>query len=71
MLNVYKSVAEAGRIIDKNRHVISHCAKGYRKSAYGYKWHYAEDLEVTSVVGINPHKVFENFSKETGCDVKI
>jgi hypothetical protein len=43
VLGIYKSVAEASRQLNKNRHVISHCAKGHRPTAYGYIWKYKED----------------------------
>jgi len=64
ILNLYKSVAEASRQLGKNRHVISHCAKGHRKTAYGYKWMYLEDLEIINEYEINVHEVFERFNKK-------
>lgn len=62
ILEKYDSVAEAGRILNKNRHVISHCAKGDRPTAYGYKWAYLENLEITHEFEISASEVFDKYN---------
>lgn len=42
-LKTYPSVAEAARQLNvKSSSLIAQCSRGKRKSAYGYKWKYAE-----------------------------
>lgn len=42
-LKTYHSVAEAARQLNvKSSSLIAQCSRGKRKSAYGYKWKYAE-----------------------------
>lgn len=39
-IQVFPSVAEAARFINKNHRHIVDCCQGSRNSAYGYKWEY-------------------------------
>lgn len=44
ILNIYKSMSEAARALGKlaGEH-IGHCCNGKRKTAYGYKWRFADE----------------------------
>lgn len=42
-INVYESVRNAGKIIDRNYQSIAQVCRGERKTAYGFIWKYVED----------------------------
>lgn len=44
-LNQFKSLAEAGKSINKNYSLISSCCNKHRESAYGYKWGFAKESD--------------------------
>lgn len=43
LIKEYDSCEQAAREINKNSNVINRCARGERKTAYGYKWKYKEE----------------------------
>lgn len=43
LLAEYESCEEAGRQLKKSGSVINRCARGERKTAYGYKWKYKDN----------------------------
>lgn len=44
-LKQFKSLAEAGRSINKNYTLISSCCNGNIKTAYGYKWKFVKESD--------------------------
>ena len=44
-LKTWDSVSEAAQSLGKNHHNISTCLNGRIKSAYGYKWRYADERD--------------------------
>jgi len=45
LVNVFESASDASRKLNINRFVIGAVARGYRKTAYGFKWKYICDAE--------------------------
>lgn len=43
ILNVFKSISEAGHFLGTSGQTITRCLKGEQKTAYGYKWKYEEN----------------------------
>ena len=70
-LNVFRSATEAAKNLgnDQYRQNISKCANGILKTAYGYKWVYLEDLDITNEE-LNISNIVENFEKELKLTVK-
>lgn len=48
IINVFHSIAEAERIFTKSQGNICRCCNGKYKTAYGYKWRYADDKNNSS-----------------------
>lgn len=64
-IDSFRSCSEAARFINvDNGHAnISKCANGKLKSAYGYKWAYLEDLEVTNQFELTPQQLEEIYDR--------
>lgn len=46
LINTFKSVADASRKLNLNKHVIAATCRGKQSKAYGYRWKFKDDLEV-------------------------